>query len=78
MIFDSDIDGIACKIQVTHYSPGRPMRITGSGFGDADPPEPEEFEYLLRNYDGSPAPELEAFVTDDDEARFLQEYLQRI
>ena len=33
--------------EVHSYTPGRGMAVTGSGFGDADPPEPEEVEYTL-------------------------------
>ena len=41
-------ESYACR--VLHYKAPCAMRVTGSGFGDADPPEEEEFEFaLLRN-----------------------------
>ena len=39
--------GLPVVARATHYSAGRPMRITGMGFGDAEPPEPEELEIEL-------------------------------
>jgi len=33
------------QVHVLYYSPATPMVITGSGFGDAIPPDPEEIEY---------------------------------
>lgn len=32
---------------VTHYYGGEGMAVTGWGFGDAEPPEPEEVEFYL-------------------------------
>ena len=37
---------------VTHWRPACPMRVTGSGFGDADPPEEEEFDFFLQDHHG--------------------------
>lgn len=34
-------------VRVTHYRPACAMRISGTGMGDADPPEEEEFEFDL-------------------------------
>lgn len=34
-------------VHVSYYSPYSPMVITGSGFGDAIPPDPEEMEYEI-------------------------------
>jgi hypothetical protein len=33
--------------RVTHYRAPCPLRVTGSGMGDAEPPEQEEFEFCL-------------------------------
>lgn len=38
-------DGETISVIIDHINPGRPMRITGWGFGDAEPPEPPEVEY---------------------------------
>jgi len=68
------ISGIPCEVDV-YYEPGLPMRITGTGFGDADPPEPEYFE-ITAVYDrkGYPAPWLHAKLTDDDIERIFEEF----
>lgn len=73
-IFPTTIAGIPCQCRVTHYSPDIPMRITGSGMGDADPPEPEEFEFEILDRSGRPAPWLESKLTDEDEDRLLAEF----
>ena len=74
--FESRVAGIPCQIEVTYYSEDRPMRVTGSGFGDADPPEPEEFEFTVLDRKGYPAPWMERKLTRDDYQRIKQEYLQ--
>ena len=50
------------------------MKLTGTGYGDAEPPEPEVFEYLLLDRRGYPARWLEEKLTNDDENRLLTEY----
>jgi len=58
-------DRIECEAVLTHYTPGLPMQVYGSGYGDAHPPEPEELEYeLYRN--GKRCLRLEYLVTEDD------------
>ena len=47
------LNGIEIEVEVTYYSPARPMLITGSGFGDCLPPEPEEIEFVARYPDGT-------------------------
>jgi len=34
-------------VELDYYNPGAPMRITGWGFGDAEPPEPEDMDYRV-------------------------------
>jgi len=51
------------------------MRITGTGFGDAEPPEPEIFEFRLLDRKGYPAKWLEAMLTPNIESQLLEEYL---
>ena len=53
------------------------MKITGTGYGDAEPPEPEEFEFRLMDRRGYPAPWLEAKLTSTDHSRLKQEYLNQ-
>lgn len=74
--FGTRIAGIPCQIGVTWYSEERPMLITGWGFGDAEAPEPEEFEYIVLDHKGYPASWLADKLTDDDRERILNEYKQ--
>lgn len=53
MKFFIDAKGLRTEVEVTHYSAPCPMRVTGTGFGDADEGESEEFEYILRDTDGN-------------------------
>lgn len=75
MIFSSTIAGIPCKIEVIWFKPAVPMRITGSGFGDADPPEDQEFDFEVLDKHCRPAPWLANKCTKADEARIEEEYL---
>lgn len=76
MTFTTRIAGIPCQCQVIRYNAGLPMRITGWGFGDAEPPEPEEFEFEILDRRGRRAKWLERKVGEDEEARLLAEYLE--
>ena len=75
--FATRVAGIPCKIEVTYYAAAVPMRLTGTGYGDADPPEPEEFEFAVLDRRGRPAPWLERKLTEADSDRLLAEYLER-
>lgn len=74
MIFQTRIAGIPCQIEVTHYTPALPMRLYGAGFGDAHPPEPEEFEFVVLDRSGRPADWLAAKLRPADEARIFNEF----
>lgn len=74
MIFQSRISGIPCQIEVTHYNPERSMQVYGTGFGDAYPPEPEEFEFLVLDRSGRQADWLAAKLRPSDEARIFDEF----
>lgn len=74
-VFETRVAGIPCQCLVYQYQEEIPMRITGSGFGDADPPEPEIFEFRLLDRRGYPAPWLEAKLTDDGIQSLKEEYL---
>lgn len=50
------------------------MRITGTGFGDAEPPELEDIEYQILDRRGRPAPWLAKKLTQDDDIRLMDEY----
>lgn len=74
MIFQTTVAGIPCQCRVTNYVPYQPMRITGSGFGDAEPPQEEEFDYQILDRSGYPATWLENKLTLGDDLRLLGEY----
>jgi len=76
MVFDTTVAGIPCQCLVYAYQEEIPMRITGSGYGDAEPPEPEVFDFRILDRRGHPAPWLERKLTKDDHERLKQEYLQ--
>ena len=67
------VQGIPCGISVTYYSPAMPMRVTGSGFGDAIAPEPEEVEFKVLDRKGYLSPWLEKKLTTQDIARITRE-----
>lgn len=68
MRFVLNVDDVDYICIVTYYSPPCPMRITGTGFGDADPPEDEEFEFFLQDYHGRIQEQL---ITPEVEAAAL-------
>lgn len=72
--FTTQVQGIPCKCEVTHYAHACPMRITGTGFGDADPGEFEDFEFTLLDRQGYPAQWLEDKMTGADMERLLAEF----
>lgn len=74
MIFTTHIHGIPCQCKVTRVTSYRPMVIHGSGFGDAHPPEPVEFEYEILDRKGYAADWLARHITPSTETRLLEEY----
>lgn len=74
MIFETKVHGIPCLCSVTHYSPEVPMRITGSGMGDADPPQGEEFEFEILDSLERKAPWLEQYLKPADTSRLIEEF----
>ena len=76
MIFDTKVHGIPCQCRVVAYKPSLPMLVCGTGFGDADPPEDEHFEYEILDRKGREAPWLAQYVTEGDEQRLKTEALQ--
>ena len=76
MIFPTHVAGIPCQCEVLEYRPYQPMRITGSGYGDSEPPEDEVFEFRLLDMTGYPAAWLEKKVTDAIVRHLKAEYLR--
>ena len=74
MEFQTKIAGIPCKCKVIHYSAYKPMRVFGTGKGDAIPPEPEEFTVQILDRKGYPAPWLANKLKPEDEERLLEEF----
>ena len=74
MEFQTKVRDIPCTVVVTLYRKAVPMRIYGSGMGDCDPPEPEEFEFRLLDRKGYPAPWLETKLTSSMEDELLKEF----
>ena len=72
---DSRIAGIPCIISYS-YTAGAPMRITGTGYGDCDPPEPAEIEFSVHDRRDRSAPWLEAKMTEGDVERIEQEIMR--
>lgn len=78
MIFPISINGIPCQCEVLSYQKAVPMRICGSGMGDCDPPEPEEFEFQLLDRKGYPAPWLEKKLTPQLEQEVFHHFLKHL
>ncbi len=76
MIFITHIQGIPCQCRVLEYWAYIPPRITGTGYGDVNPPEEELFEFEILDRKGYRASWLDKYLTPADEARLLQEYLK--
>lgn len=78
MFFRTHVSGIPCVCEVLDYHIATPMKRTGTGWGDALPPEPEVFEFQIKNTKGELAPWLERKLTDEDTDRLLNEYKYRV
>lgn len=74
--FKTHVSGIPCICRVLHYAPELPMIITGTGFGDCEPPEYEEFEFEILDRKGYKAKWLEDKMDVDDEIRLKEEFLR--
>jgi hypothetical protein len=75
VIFKTSIQDIPVMVEVIHYQAPRPMRVTGSGFGDADPPEEEEFDFQLFDNRMQHSTSLDEFMSDDSvHAQLLEEF----
>ena len=74
MHFQTQVSGIPCQCRVDFYSPARPMKVYGTGFGDAHPPEPEEFHFTILDRKGYKAAWLEKKVKPSDKERLVDEF----
>jgi hypothetical protein len=70
---ESKVNGHPVFVSYT-FHPGCPMRITGWGFGDADPPEPDEVDIDdITNEDGV---SIFAYLHESDLVRIENECLE--
>ena len=74
MIFTTKITGIPCKCEVIFHVKPEPMRITGSGYGDAEPPVLEDIEFDILDRRGRKAPWLARKLTQADDYRLMEEF----
>lgn len=74
MEFRTQIEGIPCICKVTEYRP--PVPITGTGYGDTNPPEDEVFSFEILDRKGYRAYWLERKVDTHVEFRLCHEYLK--
>lgn len=72
--FNTHISGIPCQCQVNYATPVIPMRVYGSGMGDADPPEGGDFDFHILDRKGYRAKWLEHKITSKDVARLYEEF----
>lgn len=77
MIFDTRINGIPCQCNVINYTPYIPMRVYGSGMGDADPPEYPEFDFEILDRNGRRAKWLDRYVTDVVADELFTEFMNK-
>lgn len=76
--FLTTVDGIPCRCVVQHYRPEKPMVITGPGYGDAEPPEEAEFDFVLLGEHGDTLPITADDISDDAYKQLVDEYLRQI
>ena len=75
MKFQTRVNEIPCICHVTHFIPEVPMKVYGTGFGDADPPEPAEWEIELLDTKGRRATWLDKYLTEETLSRLFDEFL---
>ena len=75
MIFPTEVNNQPCICKVRHYTPPTGLQITGSGFGDAEPGECEEFDFELFTPRMEPWPSLTKKATPEDIEQLLHDFL---
>ena len=73
--FPTQVKGQPCFCRVLSYVPAEPMLVTGSGYGDAEPPEEGEITFLLLNDYGIHLSRLQ-YSMDDKENKELEEEIK--
>ena len=77
MKFTYDLHGTNVVVDVLYYVKPCPMRVTGTGFGDAEPPEYEQFDFSLLNEDLVHDPKLEDLLQEGDEEKIMATYKKK-
>lgn len=78
MVFETRVSGIPCLCEVLHYSRYQPFLVSGLGWGDVIPPEPEEFDVRILDTKERHAPWLESKLSNQDFERLKSEYLTQL
>ena len=74
-LINKDGNEIIAYVTVTEYTPEVFLLVTGSGYGDCEPPEPEDIEFYLSYEEGAPPSDyLMSLVTDEVYAEILMKY----
>lgn len=73
--FQTTVNEIDCQCYVTRYVPGVPPKLTGHPDARHDGEE-SEFNFELLDENGQRAEWLEDDLTDEDNVRLEQEYLE--
>lgn len=76
--FETTVSGIPCYCGVVNYVAAEPMQVTGTGFGDAEPPALEEFEFEILDQYHNRARWLERKLKDGDADRLRREFEELI
>lgn len=71
-MFNTCINNITYICNVLDYSPYKPYIVTGSGFGDADLPEDETFEFELLDKNSN---SIDVELTEEDINKIKEEFL---
>lgn len=66
-------DGNCVDVEITSYRPAEPMIITGWGYGDAEPPEPAEWEWDARD----PETGLRVDELSNDDINAIEAFLEQ-
>ena len=73
--FSTQLNGEPCYCRVFHYQPASSIVITGSGYGDCEEGDAEEFEFALLNEDHKVDVKLMKAVKPSDVVRLIEEFL---
>lgn len=74
-LINEEGDEIIAYVTVIEYTPETFLLVTGSGYGDCEPPESEDIEFYLSHEEGAPSSDyLMSLVTDEVKSEILMKY----